>query len=208
MEKSKAAHPNVIILVSDKGNESRIKGQYVGRLSSGKQYDLGQHFGKFLFESGTSGFYQGLHDYLDMWQERLKEADEKRTEGIKFEIAVRDRAKGWCENCLSQGMKTKGTDAHHIWPKSTARKPNKWEPEQLPPGLEAWPHVEINGIYLCSACHIGAHGERRAKKGAGPGIRISRPYFYQLLRNIYPQRMFNGKSYKEWLADEPFRKWM
>lgn len=118
-----------------------------------------------------------------------------------FELAVIERSGGVCEWCIAHGLITQGTDAHHIWPKSTARKPSKWDINQLPEGLEDWPHVELNGIYLCNGCHSGAHGTSgKAKKGAGPGIRISRPAFYDLLPRLYPDTVFNGKTYPEWFA--------
>ena len=131
-----------------------------------------------------------------------------------FEADVYYRALGLCEWCkynsiAEPGIHTHhipGVDAHHIWPKSTARKPNKWDIEQLPEGLEDWPDVELNGIFLCSACHQGAHGTSgKAKRGAGPGIRISRPAFYRMLITQYPGRIYKGKTYREWLEGPPFK---
>ena len=127
----------------------------------------------------------------------------------EFDISVAMRAKGYCEWCLYNGKIERGEDPHHIWPKSTARKPSKWDINQLPEGLEDWPDVEPNGIYLCSACHAGAHGTdsyitHRARRGAGPGIRISRPTFYRMLIAQYGDRLYKGKTYREWLLGPPF----
>lgn len=130
-----------------------------------------------------------------------------KTEARKnFEIDVYERANGLCEWHVYNGTVKPGDDAHHVWPTSTARKPNKWDTEQLPEGLEDFPDVPMNGIYLCSPCHQGAHGTNaKARRGAGPGIRISRPAFYRMLAAQYGDRVFRGKSYKEWLEGPPFK---
>lgn len=123
-----------------------------------------------------------------------------------FETQVWLRAGGLCEWCLFNRVSAPGIDPHHIWPKSTARKPNKWDTEQLPEGLEDWPDVELNGILLCSACHQGAHGTSgKAKRGAGPGIRISRPAFYRMLATQYAGRPYKGITYEEWFKRPPFK---
>jgi hypothetical protein len=127
----------------------------------------------------------------------------------EFEIQVKARAEGLCEWCRYCGIIELGVDPHHIWPKSTARKPNKWDIEQLPEGLEDWPDVEPNGTFLCSACHQGAHGtDRKARRGAGPGIRISRPAFYRMLLVQYGDRIYNGRTYKEWYQLSPFAEYL
>lgn len=122
-----------------------------------------------------------------------------------FETDIEERAQGPCEWCMYNGIIKPGVDPHHIWPKSTARKPNKWDIKQLPEGLEDFPDVPMNGIFLCSPCHQGAHGTSgKAKRGAGPGIRISRPAFYRMLLALYPGRIYKGKTYREWLLGPPF----
>ena len=131
--------------------------------------------------------------------ERICEEDFKR--------AVKERAQGFCESCLSGGKKTEGMVVHHIWPVSTARKPNKWDPQAFEGPLSRFPHVEPNGIYLCRACHSEAHGDlRRGRKYVG--IKISRPRFYHLLLERHGDRIWEGKTYREWLQDEPFRRWL
>jgi len=124
-----------------------------------------------------------------------------------FKRGVKERARGLCESCLSGGKKVEGKVVHHIWPVSTAKKPSKWDPRAFEGPLWCWPHVEPNGIYLCRACHSEAHGDlRRGRKYAG--IRISRPHFYRLLLDMYGDRIWEGKTYREWLNEEPFRRWL
>jgi len=124
-----------------------------------------------------------------------------------FKRAVEKRAGGRCESCLSISKKVQGVVSHHIWPTSTAKKPSKWDQKAFKGALWCWPHVEPNGIYLCRACHSGAHGIlSRGRKYAG--IKLSRPRFYRLLLDMYGDRIWEGKSYREWLNEPPFKEFL
>jgi len=108
-----------------------------------------------------------------------------------FALEIRERARGYCENCLAHGKRVEGVVAHHINPKSVARKPSKWEPQQLPEGLEDYPNMAQNGILLCGRCDLEAH----------QAIRESRARLYHILARLYP-------SYGEIYGQDPFCRFL
>lgn len=106
-----------------------------------------------------------------------------------WRILLEERSGG-----LSEVTGRPGEVGHHILGRG---KPKGFK--GLHPALkEIWPHVPMNGTVLTRGEHEGAHKYSK----------MFRVLFLNLLLLRYGDRVWEGRTYREWLNEEPFRRWL
>lgn len=104
-------------------------------------------------------------------------------------VALEGRSRG-----LSEITGRPGEVIHHILGRN---KPQGFK--NLPLAIqEVWPHVEFLCIVLTRGEHQGAHKYSKMMK----------VLLLNLLLLHYGDRVWEGKTYREWLNEEPFRRWL
>jgi len=115
------------------------------------------------------------------WQEVFD-----REAQFNAEVFERDRGRCICGKPIAQ--------IHHIL---TRKKPRGWK--SLPEPLKsAWPHIPVHGIGLC----LGGHW------WMGQALKHSQPLLLHYIRDRFGDIIWEGKTYREWLNEEPFRRWL
>jgi len=106
-----------------------------------------------------------------------------------WRIALEERSGG-----VSEVTGRPGEVGHHILGRG---KPRGFK--ALPEALkEKWPHVLMNGIVLTRGEHQCAHKYSK----------MMRVLLLNLLLLRHGDRVWEGRSYREWLNEEPFNSWL
>jgi len=128
--------------------------------------------------------------------EKLREESMAKIIKANLWVALEERSGGLCEICYKAGPR----NLHHILgrgkPKGFKRMPQEvWD---------AWPEVEFLCIMICRGIH--GFGDRSGRiHGA---LRHNAPALLALILLRYGDRMWEGRTYREWLNEEPFRGWL
>ena len=77
--------------------------------------------------------------------------------------------------------------------------------KDAPPEVkEVWPHCEVGCILLTIGEHYTGHGRSETVKSP----RIMKHLLLAWILFRYGDRIWNGRTYREWLNEPPFKEWM
>lgn len=131
---------------------------------------------------------EGLASGDRMTVEKLRAESREKINEVNARIAVIERDDSLCI-CGREAA-----DVHHILGRSDCKG---WK--NLPEPLKsAWPHVPMNMICLCKAGHRWAHD----------ATRHSRPLLLAYLWAAFGDKIWEGKTIREWLSRPPFRAFL
>jgi len=125
----------------------------------------------------------------------MKRRDLAKINEANMEVALRERSGG-----LSEVTGKPGGAIHHILGRGYPEG-YRDAPEEV---KEVWPHCEVGCIVLTGGEHYVGHGLSKNVKSP----RMLKHLLLAWMLHKYGDRMWRGKPYRYWLAQEPYKRWL